>query len=133
MNLWDDLPNAKHIDWVLASIDEHLDEYAACERPPVSDQLLANRAVVLLGRGNVAACLHTVVLLACKADTPQWDAHRYSARVAMWGAARALCAYDHCGEYLSWPVKAVEGVAALGDPAATLLLPAVRVKSRVVP
>ena len=67
------------------------------------------------------------VLQSVKADPGKWDAARdaagSAARVAAWGAAAALTAWDHAGVALHMPGSDFAGAMAL-DPHLILLVPA---------
>ena len=120
---WAHLPNATHIDRVLAS-------------------LTANPE--LWGTARDAAwhtAWHTARTAARDAArdadwddvwTDIWDAEwddvrddaRRAARDTAWGAIAALIAWDDCGVFLNMPPDAVRLVAASGHHPAVLLLPA---------
>jgi hypothetical protein len=104
---WAHLPNAKHIDRVLAHLHAHPDKWSAA-----------------WGAARDAAW--SAAWGAARAAA--WDAARGAARAAAWDAARgaayALIAWDDAGDVLAMPVDAVRLLAACGHPPAVLLLPA---------
>ena len=105
---WEHLPNARHIDAVLAHAKAHPDRW----RDAALD-----------------AAWHAVWVAA-------WDAARSAARVAArhtawdaargvaWGACAALVAWDDAGHLMDVPLDAVRTLAAAGHHPAVLLLPA---------
>ena len=111
MNAWDRLPNAKHIDWVLASIKEHPEKWNAA------------RNVALMIARNVAWNVAWHVVL-----TEVRNAARAATWGVVWPAPRgvilALIAYDDCAYMIESDVDSIKILAALGDPKAILLLPA---------
>ena len=93
---WANLPNAKHIDAVLAHLKRHPDKW-------VTARSTAWDAAWSAARG----------------------AARGAARDAAWDACSALIAWDDAGDLLAMPVDAVRLLAACGHHPAVLLLPAV--------
>ena len=69
------------------------------------------------------------VLAHVKQHPDRWSAAYAAARDAAWGAARGACAalvaWDDCAYILDMPADAVRLLAAVGNHAAILLLPAV--------
>ena len=107
MNTWDNLPNAKHIDWVLADVKRTPQKWAApWDAAWVAARDAALAAAYAAARGAA------------------WDA----AWDAAWGACAALVAWDYAGDILSMEPDAVHLLASAGDHAAVLMLPAVIVK-----
>jgi hypothetical protein len=120
MSEWSHLPNAVHIDRILAHLETHPEKWTY------------TRAAVYT-TARAAAWLAT------------WDAQRYdvwqaavtAARVAARdaahnaasGAVLALIANDTCGYLLKEKPEHVELLASLGTDEAILLLPAVRAMS----
>ena len=100
---WDHLPNAQHIDRILADV-----------------KVNPNNWVQALDAVYYAA-LDAVYYAA-------WDAARNAAWPAAWPTAGtailALIAWDEAGDYLSLPADQVQVLAALGDHKAVLILPA---------
>ena len=98
-NAWDNLPNAKHIDWVLADVKRNPQKWGAAwdvARDAARDAALD----AVWGRVWIAA----------------------------WGACTALIAWDYAGDILSMEPAAVRLLASAGDHAAVLMLSAVIVK-----
>ena len=116
---WAHLPNAKHIDWVLADVKQ---------RPEVWDAAwgAAKAAIGIVGWSPAA--------------NAAWAAALSADRGAVWGASisilqdygaaamAALIAWDDSSLLLDMPVDAVKTLAAAGHHPAVLLLPAVIVK-----
>ena len=103
-NAWVDLPNAAHIDAVLAHVKTHPDKWEATR-----------------GAALKASC--SAAYNAARGAA--WAA----ARDAAWAAARyaclALIAYDYAGAYMTLTPQQLAPLAAAGDPAAVLLTPAI--------
>ena len=93
---WSDLPNAKHIDRVIAHVKANPKLWAAAY-DAVQDA----------------------------AWDAALDAVRYEVRSAVRSAILALIVYDNCAHLLDTPVEQVKIMAALGQKAAILLLPTV--------
>ena len=121
-NAWDDLPNAKHIDRVLAHVAAHPEEWHAS----LDAAWDAARDAVYWDAARDAT-RHAVWVAARVAvwDATRhavWDAARDAARVA----ARCLFAWDDCAYILDLPPDAVRTLAGSGNHAAVLLYPAVQ-------
>jgi hypothetical protein len=106
-NAWSHLPNAHHIDWVLASLKENPELWDAA-RDAAWDEAW---------------------------DTARAEAMS-AARDAVWDAARdvisALIAYDDCDQFLSMSYEKLRVWDILSeDPRAVLLLPMVYVKEKL--
>ncbi len=123
MNLWDDLPNARYIDWVLASLKQHPDIWTSAPADAAQAAWDAARDAAQRSARKAA-----------------WHAAWYGARDAEWGAARdaaqnvilALIAYDDCAHLLNMSSEQLKTWAALSEnPAAILLLPAVIVREHI--
>jgi hypothetical protein len=116
MNAWDNLPNAKHIDAVLAHAKAH---------PQAWDAAWDEAWGAAWGAAWDAA--------RDAARGAAWDAAWDATRDAAWdaagsaaqGAVLALVAWDDASEVLAMPVDAVKLLASCGDHRAVLLLPAV--------
>ena len=117
MTAWSHLPNAKHIDWVIA---------AGRQRP----------AVWTADRDDAWYAARDAARYAARyaARSGAWyaarSAARDAARDAAGDAAIALVAFDYAGDMLDMHVDTVKLLAASGDPAAALLLPVVIVRSK---
>lgn len=104
MTAWSHLPNAQHIDRVMASVRAEPEKWSAA----------------------LDASWDASWDAAWRAS---WDAARGVARAAARAAARdallALVAWDDCAYLLDLPAGAVRRIASTGNHAAVLLLPAV--------
>ena len=116
---WAHLPNATHIDRVLASL---------AATPKLWDA--ARGAAWRTARGTARGAALGAARGAARgaAWDPALDAAWRAARDAAWGAAwdavAALIAWDDCGVFLDMPPDVVRLVAASGNHPAILLLPA---------
>ena len=108
MSEWSNLPNAAHIDRVLAHVRSHPDKWDAA-RDAVWD---AARDAVWDEAWDAAR-------------DAAWDAARGAAWDATWGACVALMAWDEAGELMDKPKSLLRFLAQGGVHAAVLLLPAV--------
>ena len=108
---WADLPNAAHIDRVLASAIANPDHWTARE-----------------GEGWAVAWNATRDLLKEQGRYPVWLESRAvawnAAQDAVWDAVLALIAYDDCAYMLDSAPGELAILAAFGDPRAVLLLSA---------
>ena len=142
---WSHLPNAAHIDCVLASVKAHPDSWAAVGYAARS---AAWSAVWDAARGAVRPAAYNAAYNAAydaaydaargaargaaqdAAWDAAWDAARDAARGAAydmaWGSIAALIAWDDCAKYLNMTSDKLKVWTALSnDPACILLLPAV--------
>ena len=124
---WSHLPNAAHIDAVLASMKAHPQQWA-----DAWNKTYPNGTTASLDAAWDAAWI--------AAREAARNAARDAARIAAWGAARnaamdeawtaacdgivALVAYDDCAYLLESEVGELQILAAFGDPRAILLVPA---------
>jgi len=110
---WAHLPNAAHIDRIVAHAKEH---------PGKWDAAKDRGAALNAARG---AARHEVWGAAVDAA---WDAAvdavHFASRDAAWDAIAALIAFDYAGELFSLPRFVVRAMADKGDHAAVLLYPA---------
>ena len=112
---WADLPNAKHIDRVLADLKKNPDRWSA-----------AMAAEWNAAWSDVWNTARTDARTAAMTDAynAAWTAAWYAA----WGAARdailALIAYNDCAYLLDEKPEHVQMLALLGNQAASLLYPA---------
>ena len=132
---WAHLPNAKHIDRVLADVTAHPERWSAAWSAARGPAWIANRDAAWSAASDAA-----------------WSADRGTSRDTAWGAVRdaswgavrdasrdsagyaagyasrdatcALIAWGHAGELLDLPPDELEAIAKLGVLAAVLLLPA---------
>jgi hypothetical protein len=126
MNAWSHLPNAAHIDRILAHLKAHLDRWTAT-RDAAWDAAwrTAWRATQDAARGAAWDAARDATQDAARdaARDAAYDDTRDAARDAI----AALVAWDDCAGILDMPVDAVKFLAANGHHPAVLLLPAVLV------
>ena len=129
---WAHLPNAKHIDRVLADLRARPKVWTAAWTAARGDAL---GGVWAAARDAALYAIHGAALDAA------WDAVRdaawgtaggtaggatgYAALDTAWGATRALVAWDDCSELLDLPPDAVRLLAMSGHHPAVMLYPAV--------
>ena len=109
-NEWDNLPNAKHIDAVLAHARKYPNKWRAARDRPWVDAMYA---APFQPKRAGAAVLEAIEVA---------DTHSHEAVV---GSVTALVRWDDAGDLLAMPVDAVRLLAACGHHPAVLLLPAV--------
>ena len=112
---WADLPNAKHIDRILADLKKNPDRWSAA--------WTAERDAAWSAERNAARdAAYSAAMDAA------WNAAWYTARDAAfytaWGAILALITYDDCAYLLDEKPEHVQILALLGNQAAILLYPA---------
>ena len=141
---WSHLPNAKHIDRVLAHSEAHPEKWAAAAVYAQDAAYTAARAAANVCRVVALTAAHTAALTAARAAARDaargaardaawdaaWDAAYTAARnaawVAAWNAIAALVAWDNCAHLLELTPDQLRVYSRLSDdPAAVLLLPAV--------
>lgn len=126
MSAWSHLPNAAHIDRIIASVGEHPEVWYAAfngldgvKAPFSATWYAALHKTFNAHRVSASDAAHTAL----------WAAAAAAACVGVGGAAgaiRALVAFDDCAHYLEMPSEQLDTWAALsGNPAAIMLLPAV--------
>lgn len=136
MNMWDDLPNAQHIDWVLQSGQEHPDHWGIANT-------LTWLAEAVPVRGQSAGelgwpALRSALKARSARDTALWIVNSDMTRYSAWIAARAsgpesisdsllaLIAYDDCAHLLDLSREQLLAWSVLTEhPASTLLRAAV--------
>jgi hypothetical protein len=119
MNAWDHLPNAVHIDRILASVKSHPELWNKA-------WYRARDQVWYRARGQVWEQARDQVGVRARGQVwdQAWGQVRYGAR----GALLALVAYDDSAKYLKLPVDQLQMLYQLTDhPACILLQPAVLV------
>jgi len=136
---WARVPNAKHIDWVLASIKAHPEKWdAASDTAWDAARGAARDAAWDAAYGAAWAASWYEARNAGRtaafdaANNAAWDAGRDAARDAAWDAAYgaasdailALIAYDDCGYMIESEIDEIKILAKLGDAKTLLLLPA---------
>ena len=127
MNAWSKLPNAKHIDWVLASLKSNIDTWKQAWEQAYSQ-----------------AYKQALDQAYDQARKQAWDQTRYE----IWDQAYdqaydqtfrqtrdvllALIAYDDCDQYLCMTYNELKTWALVSEkPQAILLLPMVYVKEQI--
>ena len=124
---WAHLPNAKHINWVLASVKAHPKKWKATRTAARSPARAAARAAVW-NAARSAAYNATRDAARNAAYEAAWfaafDAANNAAYEAAADAIIALIAYDDCGYMIESEVGELKIIAKLGDQRAILLLPA---------
>ena len=119
---WAHLPNAKHIDRILASLEAHPDKWEAARGPAWSAAWDAGRTAA---RGTAWTEAWDAARTAAwdAAWTEAWDAARTAAR----GAITALIAWDDCAYMLELPEDTLKVLRAVGNEQAMLLSAAAKV------
>jgi hypothetical protein len=129
---WADLPNATHIDWVLASLKSDPQKWH------VARDVARDVAWGAARDAAWAAALDAARVAARDAARgAAWDAARDAAWAAArdatwtvaWDACAALVAWHDCAVLLGMPTDAVRLLAGSGHHPAVLMLPAVIVKN----
>ena len=133
-NTWDNLPNAKHIDWVLLNVQHNPGAWVR-ERD-------AAHSLHLVSKINEAArhAHAQIIRLQREADRARIRNALYALRrivVApsrgLWSAEDAcvaLLAYDHADDVFHMTSDALRLLVTAGDPGATLLYVAAIVRSK---
>jgi hypothetical protein len=103
---WSDLPNAKYIDLVIASMKKNPAALAAAWGA---------------ARGAARAAAWDAAAARAAARDAAWDAAWDAAKEAAWTAVLALIAWDDCGYLLEEKPENVKMLALLGNHAAVLL------------
>jgi len=117
---WAHLPNAKHIDWVIASLKANPEKWAAAR----------DAAYVAASWYEARNAAKAAAFDA--ANNAAWEAARIAAFDAAWDAAYeaaadaiiALIAYDDCAYMIESEIGELKIIAAFGDQRAILLLSA---------
>ena len=126
--IWAHLPNAAHIDRVIASMKVNIDTWDAAWNtlPKLQSRDAAMNAAWNAARGMVLVQVRDVAWNAARGATTgtgSRTAAQYTARYAI----LALCAYDDCAYMLDSDPGELAILAAFGDPRAVLLLSACKV------
>ena len=116
---WSHLPNAAHIDAVIASVKANPDEWYAAADAAWGAAWDAARGVALDAAYDAARG----AAWDAAADAA-WDAAWDAAADAAWGAILALVAYDDCAHMLDSEPDDLRILSKLGSHAATLMIPA---------
>lgn len=131
---WAGLPNAKHIDWVLADLEANQEKWStawnmaqgvsrhAIEKVAWDVAWNTTREVAWnTARGTAWYAAWDAVWRVIRDET--WSAARVAAR----GAIAPLIAWDYSSKYLE---MTSDELCVLDDPASILLLPAVMVRQK---
>ena len=148
MNAWSNLPNAKHIDWVLDSLKSNIDiwnqawnqawEQASDQAwnqvwnqayDQARDQVWNQARVKAYNQARDQAWSQAFAIKA-------YDQARDQARIQAWnqvyGVLLALIAYDDCDQYLAMTFDELKTWALISENSqAILLLPMVYVKEQI--
>ena len=124
MTVWAYLPNAAHIDRVLASVRANPEQWAS----PRADARNTERDS-LIEQVRAAEWAKARQVVRAQMREPAWSLAWDAAREAGWYAATryaiiALCAYDDCAYMLDSDPGELAIVAEFGNRNAILLLPA---------
>jgi len=115
---WAHLPNAVHIDRILASCAAHPDKWEASQTGAWSAAQTAVQTAARNAARNAAW-------------NAAWNASQTAARTGAWSAARtaitALIAWDDCAYMLELPEDALKLLRAVGNEQALLLSAAAKV------
>ena len=115
---WAHLPNAKHIDRVLASLKAHPKKWKAAQTGAQTAAQTAARNAAWNAAWNAAR-------------NAAWSAVYIEARNAAWNAAwsaiSALIAWDDCAYMLELPEDALKLLRAVGNEQALLLSAAAKI------
>jgi hypothetical protein len=130
MNKWDNLPNAKHIDFVIESVKKYPDQWtAAWDAARYAARNAADTAVYNAAYSGAWDAARDAARDAAWDST--YNAAWYAATDAAWYAASdtilSLVAFDDCEQYLDMSYNELLFMAKLTElPATILLLPYVR-------
>jgi hypothetical protein len=134
MNMWDDLPNARHIDWVLQSQQEHPDHWGiaytltwlAASLPRPADELAKFQAARSSLKIRSACDTALRIVNSDMTRYSAWLAARASGPESIGDSLLALIAYDDCAHLLDLSREQLLAWSILTEhPASTLLRAAV--------
>jgi hypothetical protein len=134
MNMWDDLPNARHIDWVLQSEKEHPDHWGIAHTltwlgaslPRPTDELAKFQVVCSKLKARSARDTALWIVNSDMTRYSAWLAARASGPEAIGDSLLALIAYDDCAHLLDLSAEQLLAWSILTEhPASTLLRAAV--------
>jgi len=132
---WSHLPNAKHIDWVIKTVEEYAREWSAANDVGVVARVVAWEAAWNFGlcdeRKTARYAALDAVVGAVRRFLARFKWCEIDAKDAAIDAIDALVAWDSSGYLLDKSVKEVTRLASEGNHAAILLLPAVIVKNKL--
>jgi len=132
---WAHLPNAKHIDWVIASLKSHPKKWLAAmyavSNTSSSSARDASQSTAKAAAWQTAYDMAWAAAWDAAYDMA-WDASKNAAYDAVWDEAwdaaidaiAALIAWDDCAYMIESEVDELKILAKLGDQKAILLLPA---------
>lgn len=124
---WSHLPNAHHIDWMLASLKENQELWSAAW----SESRFAVRPEAWDEAWNAAKITSWDSVMLAAWDTIRIAA-KNQARSAGWSAGVALIYFADCDQFLSMSYERLKVWAVLSeDPCAILLLPMIYVKEKL--
>lgn len=121
---WAHLPNAAHIDEVLASLKAHPEKWSAARIAAWNAAWYAARDAVrdaAWGAARGAAWYAAWDAARIAAQDAAWYAARGAAWDAAWDAIAALIAYDDAGQFMKLPVEQLKATHRL-DPHPMYLL-----------
>ena len=125
MNKWSNLPNARHIDWVIQSVKDNPREWNAAW---YAERGAAYNAAYDAAHDAAYDAAVDEVRDAIWNEVAMW----LVARDAAWGAILSLIAYDDSAKYLSMTYEELKVWAILsGEPASILLLPMVKARELI--
>ena len=132
---WSHLPNAPHIDWVLASLNKNPELWDAA----MYAAWAAARSAARVAARDAAWDAHSGTTWFSARDAARdaaWDAHSgttwFWARDAARTSIAALIAWDDCDHFLNMSYEKLKVWAVLSeDPRAVLLLSMVYVKEQL--
>jgi hypothetical protein len=132
---WSHLPNAKHIDWVIKTVEEDAREWSAANAVVDAARVVAWEAAWNFGscdeRKTAGSAARSAVVGAVRRFLARFSWCEIDAKDAAFDAIDALVAWDSSGYLLDKSVKEVTKLAKAGNHAAVLLLPAVIVKNKL--
>jgi hypothetical protein len=126
MSNWSHLPNAEHIDRILAHLEAHPKKWTVIRSAAYNVARDAVRYAAYDAARTAARIVARNAALKAARDVTPWHVTAYSAAS---GAILALIANDTCAYLLREKIEHVELLAGLGIDEAILLLPAVRAMS----
>ena len=134
-NPWDELPNAAHIDRILAHLKANPEKWDAMlpswvdfvgPLPTGQKERIRRDAAAWVEAWEKAYDEASEAVWAEVRETAWAVEARESARSAAWSALLALVVWDDCAHYLDLTPEQIKIFALLGHQAAILLQPAVR-------
>ena len=127
MNAWSNLPNAKHIDWVLASLKSNIDIWNQA-----NDQAWSQSFEQAWSQARVQVWNQARVKAYNQAWSQSFEQANDQARYQVNGVLLALAAYDECDQYLRMSYNELKTWALVSENSQViLLLPMVYVKEKI--